>query len=61
MKDSIDLNKRNAINQQATLDGDGRLMTKDESAAMKLLQKSLGLSQAQLNFDNGVPIFFMTI
>ena len=28
---------------------------------MTLLRKSLGLTQAQLNFDNGVPIFFMTI
>lgn len=28
---------------------------------MSLLRKTLGLNQKQLNFDNGIPIFFMTI
>ena len=28
---------------------------------MKALQKNLALTPLQLNFDNGIPIFFMTI
>jgi len=36
-------------------------MATSETDAMKVLQKNLRLNPIQLNFENGVPIFFMTI
>ena len=38
-----------------------RVITPDEFRALKVIQRQLGVTSAQLNFDNGVPLFFMTI
>ena len=35
--------------------------TKFEVEALKLLQRRLGITMAQLNFDQGIPTVFLTI